>query len=103
MIEYIGIIIASICVIALGIVCYFFYNKISAQQITIEQLIMRQRSMEATLFRPPPKQEINSLYDKITVDEDCDDCAVKPFETLFKQQKDDENTKTDNNEELKTE
>lgn len=92
MIEYIGIIIGSICVIALGIVCYFFYNKISVQQTTIEQLIMRQRSMEATIFRPPPKQEINHLYK--TIDDDCDDCVVKPFTPPFND--DDKTTDADN-------
>jgi hypothetical protein len=80
MMEYIGIIVGVVCVIALAVVGYFLYSRISTQQTTIEQLILRQRSMESAFFRPPPQQEINSLYSKRTTNDGCDDCVVKPFE-----------------------
>lgn len=86
MIEYIGIIVGSICLLALGIIGYFLYNRINTQQTTIEQMIMRQRSMEAVIFRPPPKQEIKSLYGKTTTatEDDCDNCSIKPFTEIMK-------------------
>ena len=79
--EYIGIIVGVICVVGIAVAGYFLYSRMSSQQTTIDQLIARQRSMEAMIFRPPPRQELNSLYAKENKsEEDCDDCEVKPFE-----------------------
>lgn len=87
MYEYIGIIVGVICILAVAVVGYFLYSRMNGHQITIEQMIHRQRSLEAALLRPPPRQEIKSLYksDK----EDCESCVVKPFtETIPKDDQD---------------
>lgn len=71
--EYI---IGAICVIAVAVLCYFLYRKVANQQEEIEKLIHRQRSLEAFLFKPPPRQEIVSLFEKET--RSCESCDLNP-------------------------
>src|SRR5579864_214147 len=76
MIEH--IIVAAVCVILIGIVGYFLYNKISTQQNIIDELVHRYRSIEAVIYRPPPRQELNSLFKPNATSSKCDSCMIEP-------------------------
>lgn len=76
MIEYIGIIIGIVGIIALAIVGYYLYKRIGTQQGTIEALIARQRYIDAIISRPPPRQEVASLFGSTS---NCENCTLRPF------------------------
>lgn len=76
MIEYIGVVIGIVGIIALAIVGYYLYKRIGSQQGTIEALIMRQRYIDAIISRPPPRQEVASLFESTS---NCENCTLSPF------------------------
>lgn len=78
MLEYIGIIIGIVSIIAIIGLGYFLYSKSSKQQELINQLILKHRSMESALFRPPPHHDVNSLYNEQS-DDNCEECTLQPY------------------------
>lgn len=79
MLTYIGIIIGCICLVLIAVLGYFLYRKIGTQQMTIEQLVERQLTIEGKMMRPPPGEEVHSLLLDVAEDcEDCEDCEVVP-------------------------
>jgi hypothetical protein len=78
MLEYIGIIIGIVCIIALIGLGYFLYSKSSKQQEVINQLILKHRAIESALFRPPPHHDVNALYTD-QLDTNCDECTLQPY------------------------
>lgn len=78
MITYIGIILGIVCLIAVAIIGYFLYNRISNQQIAIDNVISHQMELERILIRPPPRQELNSFMNK-QVNYNCAECDVSPI------------------------
>lgn len=75
MLTYIGIIIGCVCLVLIAILGYFLYKKISAQQLTIEQLIERQLAIEGNV-RPLPGEEVQSLLD---INDECEECDIVPL------------------------
>jgi hypothetical protein len=78
MLTYIGITVGCICLIAFAVSLYFFHSKIKKQEETIHQMIEKQLRIEAIVTRPPPKQEIMSLFKSFKPDE-CNDCELEPI------------------------
>lgn len=78
MLEYIGIIIGIVSIIALIGLGWFLYSKSSKQQELINQLILKHRSIESALFRPPPHHDVNLLYND-EVEPNCDECTLQPY------------------------
>jgi Chordopoxvirus A13L protein len=76
MIEH--IIVVGICVVIIAIIGYYLYSKINTQQDTIDQLIKRYRSLEAVIYRPPPRTELTSLFNQQSADPNCESCMISP-------------------------
>jgi len=77
MIEH--IIVVGICVVIIAIIGYYLYSKINTQQDTIDQLIKRYRSLEAVIYRPPPRTELTSLFNQQSTDPNCESCMISPI------------------------
>ena len=78
MLTYISITVGCICLIAFAVSLYFFYSRINKQDETIHQMIEKQLRFEAIVTRPPPKQEIVSLFNSFRTNE-CTDCELEPI------------------------
>lgn len=81
MLAYIGITVGCICLIAFAVSMYFFYSRIKKQDETIHQMIEKQLRFESMVTRPPPKQEIASLFNSFKPNE-CIDCELEPIITI---------------------
>lgn len=86
MLKYIAIILIVAVVIIAG-ASYWLYSKIKTQELSIQQLIQNQLTLNAKLTRPPDNQEVLTILKPQIIDtdttttksgENCEDCELKP-------------------------
>lgn len=83
MLTYVGIIVGCICLIAIAIGGYMIHSRMLSQTREIERLSARQVRLEGIVSRPPPKQELLSIFEKTKISKcEDDDCDIRPIRAI---------------------
>lgn len=85
MLTYVGIILGFVCLIAIAVGGYMIYSRMQIQSIELQKISTRQMKLEGIISRPPPKQEILSLFEKVKTPK-CEDvdCDIRPIRVVPK-------------------
>jgi hypothetical protein len=59
-----NIIVIGICLAAIAIITFYFYNKLTAQKKDLIALSQRCEIMEMILTKPPSQNEISQVYNR---------------------------------------
>jgi hypothetical protein len=57
-----NIIVCAICLVAIAIVGYFMYTKVTAQNQEMHKLSKRCEAIEMLFARPPPPDDLQAMY-----------------------------------------
>lgn len=57
-----NIIVCAICLVAIAIVGYFMYTKVTAQNQEMHKLSKRCEAIEMMFARPPPPDDLQAMY-----------------------------------------
>ena len=57
-----NIIVCAICLVAIAIVGYFMYTKVTAQNQEMFKLSKRCEAIEMMFARPPPPDDLQAMY-----------------------------------------